>query len=66
MNDEIERMEIKISYLESQYDELNNAVIKRERTISILEKRIEALERKVVDLIEVSGPARPSRRPPHY
>lgn len=66
MNEELERLEIKVSYLESQSDELNKVVIEQSKTIVILEKRIEALEKKVEDLIEVSGEARPNRRPPHY
>ena len=66
MEEEIETLEIKVSYLESQCDELNNVIIDQEKTIAILEKLIESLEKKVADLIEVSGEARPNRRPPHY
>ncbi len=66
MSEETEKLEIKISYLESQCDELNNALIDAAKTIAVFEKRIEALERKVEDLIEVSGEARPNRKPPHY
>ena len=66
MSEELERLEIKVSYLESQSDELNKVVIEQSKSIVILEKRIEALEKKVEDLIEVSGEARPNRRPPHY
>ncbi len=66
MSEETEKLEIKISYLESQCDELNSALIEAAKTISVFEKRIEALERKVEDLIEVSGEARPNRKPPHY
>ena len=66
MSEETEKLEIKISCLESQCDELNSALIEAAKTISVFEKRIEALERKVEDLIEVSGEARPNRKPPHY
>ena len=62
----LERLEIKISYLESQNAELNDVVIDQGKSIAILEKRIEMLEKKVEDLIEESGEARPNRRPPHY
>ena len=65
MNDDIERLEIKISYLESQNAELNDVIIDQGKSIVLLEKRIEFLEKKVEDLIEESGEARPNRRPPH-
>ena len=66
MNEDLERLEIKISYLESQNAELNDVVIDQGKSIASLEKRIEMLEKKVEDLIEESGEARPNRRPPHY
>ena len=66
MNEEIEKLEIKVSYLESQCDELDKVVIEANKSIALMEKRIELLGKKVADLIEVSGEARPNRRPPHY
>lgn len=66
MNDDIERVEIKISYLESANEELNEVVIAQAKEINHLKVQIEALEKKVEDLIEESGEARPNRRPPHY
>ena len=64
--EELERLEIKVSYLENLVDELNKAVIEQDKTIMVMQKQIESLEKKVEDLIEVSGEARPNRRPPHY
>ena len=64
--EELERLEIKASYLEDTVAKLNEVVIDQERTIGSLIMRIESLERKVEDLIEVSSEARPNRRPPHY
>ncbi len=64
--EELERLEIKASYLEDTVAKLNEVVIDQERTIGSLIMRIESLEKKVEDLIEVSSEARPSRRPPHY
>ena len=64
--EELERLEIKASYLEDTVAKLNEVVIDQERTIGSLLMRIESLEKKVEDLIEVSSEARPNRRPPHY
>ena len=66
MSEETDKLEIKISYLEGQLDELNGVIIDQEKSIALMERRTEALEKKVEDLIEVSGPARPQRKPPHY
>ncbi len=66
MNEEIERLEIKLSYLESVNAELNEVVISQGREINHLKLQLEKLEKKVEDLIEESGEARPNRRPPHY
>ena len=64
--EELERLEIKASYLEDTVAKLNEVVIDQERMIGSLLMRIESLEKKVEDLIEVSSEARPNRRPPHY
>lgn len=61
-----EMLEIKVSYLEDTVAKLNDVIIDQERTIGCLIMRIESLEKKVEDLIEVSGEARPNRKPPHY
>lgn len=66
MNEEIERLEIKIGFLEDQVEELNEVVITQDRSIAELQKKLELLEKKVTDLEEVSGEARPNRKPPHY
>ena len=66
MNEEIERLETKIGFLEGQVEELNEVVITQDRSIAELQKKLELLEKKVTDLEEVSGEARPNRKPPHY
>ena len=66
MNEEIERLEIKIGFLEGQVEELNEVVITQDRSIAELQKKLELLKKKVTDLEEVSGEARPNRKPPHY
>ena len=64
MNEDLEKLEIRLSYLEKENAELNEAVLESDRTISELLKRIEKLESNVADLIEESGESRPNRRPP--
>ena len=66
MEEDIERLEIKISYLESTNEELNEVVIAQSREINHLKVQLEKLEKKVEDLIEETSEARPNRRPPHY
>lgn len=66
MNEDIEKLEIKISYLESIAAELNDVVIEQSKEINHLKIQIEKLEKKVEDLIEETSEARPNRRPPHY
>ena len=66
MNEDLERLEIKISYLEVKCDEINEVIIAQDRLITKMKAQIEALEKKVVDLEEETGLDRPNRRPPHY
>ena len=66
MNEDLEKLEIRLSYLEKENAELNEAVLECDRTISELLKRIEKMELNVEDLIEESGESRPNRKPPHY
>lgn len=66
MNEELERIEMKVCYLEGLVSELNEVAVTQEKEITELEKKLRLLEKKVEDLIEESGEARPNRRPPHY
>ena len=67
MNEEIEKLEIKISYLEAGIAELNDVVIQQQKTIDSLSYSLEKMQEKLQSLIEEVGtPNRPSRRPPHY
>lgn len=67
MKEEIEQLEIKVSYLESGLDELNDVVISQRKEIDALSYTVEKLSEKLKSLIEEVGtPNRPSRRPPHY
>ena len=65
--DNIEALEIKIAYLEKQNAELSELLIEADKDIAGLKKKLDALEKKVEDIIEEGGVDRPpNRRPPHY
>ncbi len=66
MEEELEKLEIKVSYLEDAFMKLNEVIIQQEKTLNASALRIEQLEKKVADLIEITGEARPNRKPPHY
>ena len=66
MDDAIEKVEIKCAYLEAQVAELNDIVYEQQKCIDSLTIQLQKLSKKVEELIEESGEARPNRRPPHY
>lgn len=66
MLEELDALEIKVSYLELKCDELDDVIISQDRAISKMKAQIEALEKKVIDLEEEAGQDRPNRKPPHY
>ena len=64
--DELERLEIRLSYLEKQNAELNEVVIDQGKTITHLLVQMEEMKKKVKDLMNVTADERANRRPPHY
>ena len=64
--DELERLEIRLSYLEKQNAELNEVVIDQGKTITHLLVQMEEMKKKVKDLMDVTVDERANRRPPHY
>ena len=66
MQEELDALAIKVSYLELKCDELDDVIISQDRAISKMKAQIEALEKKVIDLEEEAGQDRPNRKPPHY
>ena len=64
--DELERLEIRLSYLEKQNAELNEVVIDQGKTITHLLVQTEEMKKKVKDLMDVTADERANRRPPHY
>lgn len=65
MNKDLERLEIKISYLEKINEELNEVVIEQAKEINKLSYKLEEMIKKVNQLIELSGEERVNRKPPH-
>ena len=63
---ELERLEIRLSYLEKQNAELNEVVIDQGKTITHLLVQMEEMKKKVKDLMDVTADERANRRPPHY
>ena len=66
MNEELDALEIKVSYLELKCDELNEVIVEQQKDMKKMKAQIEALEKKVLDLEEENGQDRPNRKPPHY
>ena len=64
--DELERLEIRLSYLEKQNAELNEVVIDQGKTITHLLVQMEEMKKKVKDLMDVTADERANRRPTHY
>ena len=67
MNEELEQVEIKVSYLEAQVAELNEVVIEQQKNIDAMNIKLLQVTKKLEELREeVGSPSRPNRKPPHY
>ena len=64
--DELDRLEIRISYLEKQNEELNEVVIEQSKTITHLMVQMEEIKKKVKDLMDITADERANRKPPPY
>ena len=64
--DELDRLEIRISYLEKQNEELNEVVIEQSKTITHLMVQMQEIKKKVNDLMDITADERANRKPPHY
>ena len=64
--DELERLEIRLSYLEKQNAELNEVVIDQGKTITQLLVQMEEMKKKVKDIMDVTADERANRRHQHY
>lgn len=62
----LEKVEIKMAYLEDMVSQLNDIVIAQEKIIEEQKVQIAVLKRKFEDFVENGGEEIPNRRPPHY
>lgn len=65
-SERIEKVEIKLSYLEETVDQLNGIVAAQQKEMEKLAGTIESLQKKIAELVEETGGDIPDRRPPHY
>lgn len=61
--EELVDLQIKISYLEDEVQTLNEVVTAQQAVVDSLQKKVEMLTGRLLELEEES---RPSRKPPHY
>jgi SlyX protein len=67
MSADIERLELKVAYLERANNELSDVVYRQQREIDQLRSRVAALAERVDAQKDSSAPYTPEQeRPPHY
>jgi SlyX protein len=67
MNDDLERLEVKLAFLERTANELSDVVYRQQRDIAALNERLTALASRV-DAVKTADPVYTAEeeRPPHY
>jgi len=68
MNDEIiERLELKLAFLERANHELSDVVYRQQRELAVLQARVQAFAIRLQDLAQVQpGWTHEEEKPPHY
>lgn len=67
MNEDLERIELKIAYLENAWQELSDVVYRQQREIDQLRERLAAAQGQIEALRSESPAGRADdERPPHY
>lgn len=67
MSEDIERIELKIAYLEKANAELSDVVYRQQREIELLNLKIEGLQGRLDSLPDAGPVLTPEdERPPHY
>lgn len=67
MNEDLERIELKIAYLENAWQELSDVIYRQQRDIEQLRERLAAAQGQI-EALRSEGPAGrvDDERPPHY
>ncbi|MDD7202570.1 MAG: SlyX family protein [Sphaerochaetaceae bacterium] len=65
-SERVEKVEIKLSYLEETVDQLNEIVVAQQKEMVELHACVDALKKKVAELMLDEGEEIANRRPPHY
>lgn len=66
MESHVEDLEIRITYLESSLEELNQVVIKQQNQIDLLIEEIKRMKQQQVQGAEFVRPLSEETPPPHY
>ncbi|HMM78298.1 MAG TPA: SlyX family protein [Gammaproteobacteria bacterium] len=66
MDEALERIELKIAYLEQALQELGDVVYRQQRDIEALKQRLAAAQDRLDALRSEEAPPVDEQRPPHY
>ncbi len=66
MEERITTLEEKVMYQEDLIQQLNQVVVGQQRAIDVLEKRVEQLARRLLEVEDGTKELPPSEKPPHY
>ncbi len=65
-SERMEKIEVKLSYLEETVEQLNEIVAAQQKEMAELRAHGDALQKKVAELMRDEGEEIANRRPPHY
>lgn len=66
MEERINQLEVKISYLEDFMNQLQEVVVSQAKEIELLRKENKLIREKLLDMIDSMDTDIPNRKPPHY
>lgn len=65
-SERVEKVEVKLSYLEETVEQLNEIVVAQQKEMAELHAHVDALKKKIAELMRNEGEEIANRRPPHY
>jgi len=66
MEERINQLEVKISYLEDFMNQLQEVAVSQAKEIELLRKENKQIREKLLDMIDSMDTDIPNRKPPHY